>query len=134
MPGRVLQDDELNEVRVITLLKNSGRHENIVWILRHGWLSGSVNVYFIDMELASFNLEEFISFRMKIRDLPVDFGGSQVANMSIIPQDCSPLQTAQNLLTVGLHIARGLEFLHFHRLVHRDLKPSNGDRSVITLL
>jgi serine/threonine protein kinase len=36
------------------------------------------------------------------------------------------LERVRNIWTVGVQVARGLEFIHSHKIVHRDVKPENG--------
>lgn len=95
----------MNEVRVIDkLCKN--KHENIVMVMRHGWLNSSF--YFFDMELCNMNLEEWIRSTGKKRGL-TGVGGYDVDVFNIMKQ-----------------ITSGIGFIHSHMEVHRDLKPRNG--------
>lgn len=95
----------MNEVRAIDKLCKH-RHENIVTVLRHGWLNSSY--YFFDMELCEMNLEQYISGELNTSSVPETYDATEILN--IITQ-----------------VTSGLDFIHNHAEVHRDLKPRNGD-------
>jgi hypothetical protein len=62
----VADEDINNEARVVASLREQGGHENIIAILDHGWLEGSFKVYFIDMELGSCTLAEYIEYTNRV--------------------------------------------------------------------
>jgi len=77
------------------------------------------------MELCDLTLQDYIAYFNH---------GSSSPPFEIIPElspvfverNCSPTLKIQNIWTIGLHIAKGLEFMHRKGQVHRDLKPQNG--------
>jgi serine/threonine protein kinase len=126
MSGRSPPDCIRNEAEVVTSICRNGGHQNIIRVLRHGWLGGSVNVYFIDMELASLTLEEYLDYQRNLQTPGVDVEAIAASRPVFIHKDCSPIEQIENMWAIGMHIARGLEFMHSLKHVHRDLKPSNG--------
>jgi len=60
------------------------------------------------------------------RNLHPSFNPDQLLSPVFIQKDSSDVQKYQNLWTIGIHIACGLEFMHAYKHVHRDLKPTNG--------
>src|SRR5271155_3353049 len=123
LSSRVSQEEIDNEARVVASIKSLGGHENIIEILDHGWLSGSFNVYYIDMELADLTLATYIDYHdAKPSTLNIDI----MATVSpvFLRKDCTLSQRMGNMWAIGTHIAPGLEFMHSHGHVHRDLKPS----------
>jgi serine/threonine protein kinase len=122
----VSEDDIQNEARVVSDIRDKGGHENIIKILGYGWLKGSLNVYYIDMELADFTLADYIDHYKGTKSSKVDIEALQSLSPVFVHKE-SPLQERmKNLWSIGTHIARGLEFMHFYEYVHRDLKPCNG--------
>jgi serine/threonine protein kinase len=121
--GAITRVDIENEGRLISSFLENGGHENIVAVTSHGWIR---DFYFIDMELCDLTLHDYIAY--------FDASGLLAPPFEIIPQlspvfvekKCSPTLKIQNILTIGTHIARGLEFMHGKGQVHRDLKPRNG--------
>jgi len=126
LAGKVSEADIKNEAEVISSISKSGGHKNIVEVLEHGWLKGSVNVYFIDMELGDFTLADYIHYHSPAPNSSIDLGGMQVSMPVFILRGCSLNQRIQNMWGIANHIVGGLEFLHMYNHVHRDVKPSNG--------
>ena len=107
-----------------TLLAHGG-HGNIVSVLGHDWLRYSLNLYYIDMELCDFSLQDYIKYQNNIAPtVPVEIRTNSAP--VTVQKNCSAIERTQNMWTIGIHIARGLEFMHSNKLVHRDLKPGNG--------
>lgn len=84
------------------------------------------------MELGDFTLADYI-VSLEYLDgkvTNVDVGRVAHSPSVFIPQgyvDNSGLSwRLRSLWIVGLHVARGLEFMHRRQHVHRDLKPSNS--------
>jgi len=126
LAGRVSKADIKNEAEVVSSICKSGGHKNIIEIIEHGWLKGSVNVYFIDMELGDFTLADYIDYHNSEANPSINLDVWQVSMPVVILRGCSPNQRVQNMWGIASHIVGGLEFLHMHNHVHRDLKPSNG--------
>lgn len=107
---------------MIKRLLEWGDHENIVKILREGSFDTGFN--FIDMELCDINLRDYIH-----RDgdqITLARSLESLAPVFIKRKGSLWSEKMQNMWTIGIHIVRGLEFLHSHKQVHRDLKPANG--------
>lgn len=108
----------MKEAHALDVL-HSGAHENLVSILRHGWLDSSC--YFIDMELCDMNLDKFI----------FDNSNWNMFSCSNHPEYLSGenpptwWRTAENL-KIMFQLASGVTFIHRRDHVHRDLKPSNS--------
>ena len=105
-----------NEIRVITKLWSNGGHENIIQILRHGWLNKDQK-YYLDMELCAMNLDGFI------RGPYIAALGNRYFDPKGIGGDGPE---CLNLWNIMRDIAGGLQYIHGLREVHRDLKPQNG--------
>jgi len=107
-----------------------GGAKNIIRIFGHGWLPGAFQVYFIDMERATWTLADYIEYlrgdetRVDLSNLVRPLGNP----IPIVERKCSIEKRFQNIWFVGLNIAQGLEFMHMHNHAHRDLKPNNGMR------
>lgn len=109
----------------MSTLRENGGHRHIVSILRHGWHNNSPFWYFLDMELCDLNLHQYNQYHHKSNS---SFDISQIpSNGSIfITEKCSLPTWFHNIWTIGVHLAQGLQYIHFKGIVHRDLKPSNG--------
>lgn len=115
-----------NEVRVISSLMQIGPNINVVRIYRHGWMKDYFNLYSIDMELCDFTLSDYIEYRVgKNKDVPLNVLEAPPPNV-LVAKDASAVQLACNVWTIGIHVARGLDFLHSNNYVHRDVKPRNS--------
>ena len=125
LAGNVSDQDIRNEARVVCSIQESGGHENIIGILDHGWLKRSVNVYFIDMELCDFTLDDYIGTVIS-NESSFDIDGRNSSTFTLVSKNCSLPEKWLNTWTIGSHIARGLEFMHTRNHVHRDLKPGNS--------
>lgn len=115
-----------NEADVIASMCEHGGHQNIVKVLGHGWLKGSFKMYYIDMELASLTLEQYLQYHKNESVEGVDVEAIPVADPVFVRNDCDSTKQIANMWVIGMHIAGGLEFMHSLGHVHRDLKPSNG--------
>jgi serine/threonine protein kinase len=105
-----------------------GGHGNIVTILGHDWLRHSFNqCYYIDMELCDFSLYDYINYhKNSSTEGLTEITVGQPLSPTLVQKNCGTLERLQNLWTIGLHIARGLEFMHANKHAHRDFKPGNG--------
>lgn len=122
------KSDIENEAQMVSLILTLGGDGSVVTIFRHGWLKFAYHqCYYIDMELCNFSLYDYINYH----------NASETANLTIIdlePQlgpvvvkrNCEVMKRMANVITIGLHIARGLEFMHTNGHAHRDVKPRNG--------
>jgi serine/threonine protein kinase len=111
--GQCTAADIANEARNISKLCVPGSDENIVWVLRHGWLSK--DRYFIDMEYCSITLAD------KIETVQSPFN-----HLSGISSE-KPRMEITEAIDILLNICAGLVYLHKNHHVHRDLKPRNGN-------
>jgi serine/threonine protein kinase len=126
--GTLQKADVQNEAQVVSLILALGGHVNIVNILRHDWLKHSFNqCYYIDMELCEFSLFDYIAHHNSMKaDITSEIAIYNHLSPVVVKKNCSAMQKVQNIWAIGLHIARGLEFMHTHNHAHRDLKPGNG--------
>lgn len=83
-------------------------------------------MYFIDMELASLTLEDYLQYQRAELPRGVDIEAIPISHPTFVRNDCDSVKQIENMWAIGMHIARGLEFMHSLGHVHRDLKPSNG--------
>jgi serine/threonine protein kinase len=120
--GQATQSDIENEARAITSLTQKGGHPNVVTILKHGWLRGSL--YSIDMELCALSLDDYITGARPL------FRNGEPPDWSLFPvfagSEISDAERMINIWTIMTQVASGLEYIHDHSQVHRDLKPSNS--------
>jgi len=117
------EEDIQNEGRALDVLMSNGHHDNIVDVLKHGWLETAGQVYFVDMELADLSLADYIKYAFHSGPLPEycrEFGPACPS------RDCDKVTRLHATFVVGCQIARGLEYMHNLCQGHRDLKPSNG--------
>jgi serine/threonine protein kinase len=119
----VSESDIENEARVIALFISKGGHTNIVSVFDHGFRR-IFNLYVIDMELCDITLAKYLKYSFRSGDLPFMVDSSLKPAMAT--RNASTLAKMETALTICLHIARGLEFVHSHKQVHRDLTPNNG--------
>jgi serine/threonine protein kinase len=98
---------------------------NIVRILRHDWLVHRLHVYYIDMELCSLTLADYIKGSRHAPGPPELVRSIRTSFPAFILNDRVEMKML-NMWAIGLHIAKGLEFMHSHKHAHRDLKPNNG--------
>jgi serine/threonine protein kinase len=116
-----------NEASIVDSIREHGGHENIIGVLKHGWLRGmALNVYFIDMELGTLTLADYIRYCKSFKSPTLDVAAIPASSPVFIHKDGTLLERIGNMWTIGLHLARGLEFMHRLGHVHRDMKPSNG--------
>jgi serine/threonine protein kinase len=114
-------EDEIDkEVAVILKICMSG-HQNIVQVLRDDWFE-SENDYFIDMELCSLTLHDYINDRPTFVNRTPDL----LNNPTFVEDDCSAHLKLLNIWTIVSHVAQGLAFIHRERYTHRDIKPLNS--------
>jgi serine/threonine protein kinase len=108
------------EVSAITALGH-GADENVIQILRHGWLDPEESVYFIDMELCDRNLSEFIME-------PLDWTSFSCVDHPEYLRDKDPpiWWRTSEIMRVNFQLVNGTEYIHRRDMVHRDLKPTNG--------
>jgi serine/threonine protein kinase len=132
--GHVTPKAMENERRFVASLREAGEHPNIVQIINHGTLGkwSESNIDFIDMELCDVTLTNYVDYVHN--RTPIDPPSAPVDTLftlhrtdaAFVRKDCGPLEKVQNLWTIGVHIASGLEFLHARSHIHRDVKPGNG--------
>jgi len=120
--GQISRADLENEARNIATLTKIGIHNNIITIMDHGWIK---DYYFIDMELCDLTLNDYIQY-FKAESGLLTFDVESSASPVFVQKNCSALMRMINIWTIGIHVARGIDFLHKHDQVHRDLKPRNG--------
>jgi serine/threonine protein kinase len=102
------------------ILKMS-KHRNIVQVIHHGCFHSDF-VYFIDMELCSLTLQDYINKTATF----VQQSPNLLNYPTFVIDNCSIHLQILNVWTIINHIARGLEFIHGEHYAHRDLKPANS--------
>jgi serine/threonine protein kinase len=118
MGENVTRADIEREARAADKLSVHG-HQNIVSVLRHGWLDSSC--YFIDMELCEMNLAAFIYQTLNWTPY-VCFNHPDYLRIEEPPI----WWRTSSLFRILFQISSGLMFIHQQQQVHRDLKPQNG--------
>jgi len=90
---------------------------------------GSVQIYYIDMELCAFTLSDYIDYMggHKGCDGVIDKFIADKTNLYLVSKECEIKRRMENTWKVLSQITQALEFIHRHGHVHRDLKPSNGN-------
>lgn len=102
-----------NEVRAIENLCD-GKYQNIVKVFRHGLLRPDHSIYYIDMEMCDFNLDEYVT-------------GTHTDQSLLDWPNASKQDQIQYLLTTILdNVLSGLTSIHSHNEVHRDISPQNS--------
>jgi serine/threonine protein kinase len=125
--GNITDEDIAKEVDIINQICTTG-HENIVQIIRHNWSRSGPN-YFIDMELCTLNLYDYIYHTQEYSRC-----ASALSNQpTFAKEDSSVHLKLINIWTIIDHIAEGLKFMHDKRHIHRDLKPLNSNFNCVTL-
>lgn len=105
----------LNDLPTLQILSGFP-HANIVPILGHGWLPHGCSIYFIDMELCSYDLGVYL------RDCKIG-----VSELLRAGDDTIFFDKFKLLMQIMKQIINGLAFLHAFHLVHRDLHPRNSE-------
>ena len=111
----------MNEARAIEKLCRRQSHENIVVVLKHGFLENS-QYYYIDMELCDITLNSYIYDKNPDYMEPLYYK---------VQEGQAPVVKARALWEIIWDIVSGLKFVHDHKEVHRDLKPQNGKNILI---
>jgi serine/threonine protein kinase len=120
--GNITEDDIEKEAHAIGQICTTG-HRNIVQVLRHDWFK-SGSIYFIDMELCTLNLHDYIYHTREYSCHA--FALSNDSESAFLMEDSPTESKSINIWTIIDHVAQGLEFLHKGHYVHRDLKPPNS--------
>ncbi len=95
-------------------------HENLVQVYRQGTLESPVYPYYLDMELCTFNLHDYIYNPNRCVDqatLP-----PQVRATSIPNRD-----EPDTVWAIMEQVSSGIAFMHLNHHVHRDVKPANSN-------
>lgn len=113
-----MKSDIENEARVLDKLSQD-RHQNIIDVIKHGWLQNHPGYYFIDMELCQKTLAHHIQLQKQNSSLPVHFYVNNWHRHFL-------RAVIEIILSISLDILLGLRAIHNLKEVHRDLKPENG--------
>ena len=112
----ITEDAIVDHARTIDALRDVSP-KSIVLILRHGWLPENDLFYFVDMELCSYNLEQYIQT-----------GNTDLMHCIAPGEEALNFRKRlTNTLLIALQIVKGLVAIHASNKVHKDLKPSNGN-------
>ena len=105
-----------NEARAITKLCKPPAHENVVAVLRHGYLQDQLHCFF-DMELCRIDLGTYIQRK---------WTPTMQRSLRHLTSPLAPKNRVRNAMYVMMDISNGVSYIHSKGEVHRDLKPSNG--------
>ena len=120
-PFGIFTDADIeNEARSVTKLC-TGKHANILTVLKHGRLPNSP-YYFFDMPLCETNLEQYILGNFVPKD---ELNSQEWSSTQMRDRHLKTLKVTA-AWRITQQIASGLDFLHNEGAVHRDLKPRNG--------
>ena len=97
------------------------QHPNIVQVLKYGQFKEDSVVHYIDMELCSLSLEDYLK-------------GKTVPGLQAWESICSEKGAEIAGLEILSHILCGLLFIHCSEKAHRDLCPSNGKVNTLLVL
>jgi serine/threonine protein kinase len=97
-------------------LCQSPGHENIVSVLRHGYLQNE-SYFFFDMELCQLNLDTYIKR---------DWTPTILQKMQYLTISMPPRTRIRHVMLIMTQIVNGVSYIHAHKEIHRDLKPSNS--------
>jgi serine/threonine protein kinase len=114
--GEVTLKDILDEAQAIEKLQKDIKCQNLVIVLRHGWLSSSP-FYYIDMELCEANLEHYLHGKTS---------GYDTCNNPRFLGAIFETRGICHTWDIMHQISLGIDFIHSCKQVHRDLKPRNG--------
>ena len=111
----VTREDIEDEAKAIDRLCTDPPGVHVVRIFRHGWLKSATGdkaplpMYFIDMELGDYSLEDYIN---------------NLGEESYLP--------TANILYIMLQITAGISFIHRSGMIHGDLKPANSNINLVS--
>jgi len=130
--GELTRTDIENEFHVLVSLCEEERHVNIVNVLKQGQLVPD-SLFYIDMELCEFNLDDFISRTYPAnRILNIGSLESSPKLVDLVDTESGP-RDLNTIWTIMADIASGLAYIHRKNCIHRDLNPRNGlhDNSIV---
>lgn len=105
---------EARNVDDLYLNREGQNHENLVKVLKHGYLL-TANFYYIDMEFCDFDMHQYISG-----------GDSYLVSNDDTPKRLQGKRGPSDIVRISIQLANGIEFIHQHGKTHRDLKPKNS--------
>jgi serine/threonine protein kinase len=101
-------------VDALFLTREGQNHENLIKVLKHGWLP-TAEYYYIDMEFCEFDMHTYIVG-----------GDNYTVSEDGTPSRLQGKRGPYDIIRIAKQLASGIEFIHQHTKVHRDLKPKNS--------